>query len=372
MIKLADILNQYGDHYILKHQHKLTSQHLKAVKNIRSCRTPELGGHAEHCQDCGETLIHHNSCRNRHCNQCQSLKQHKWVEERCTDALPVPYYHVVFTLPKELNPLFLAFPKVCLDLLFKTASKTVSNMASSKTFYSAQVGIITTLHTWGQNLEFHPHIHMMIPSVGLSKSGLDLIQLPKKFFLPVKTMSKVFRAKFASALRTAFSDGNIQWNDFESLINSLFNKEWVVYCKKPFASTYHLVKYLSAYTHKIAISNTRILSCENDAVSFRWKDYRDGKQKVMTLDVEEFIRRFLLHVLPKGFVRIRHYGTLSNANRNKKLAVIKRYMGVKLYRPAPRTSREILSEILGRDLSRCPVCGGILLPGPIPVNSSSG
>lgn len=363
MIKLSDILNQYGDNYCEEHGQKLTLRHQKVIRHIQECRTAKLGGNSEHCEDCGELLVHYNSCRDRHCNQCQSLKQLQWVEARCTDALPVPYYHVVFTVPHILHPMFIADPDICLRILFKAASETVKELAGNPKFYHAQIGIISTLHTWGQNLEFHPHIHMMIPAIGLSPSGLTLVQLPKKFFLPVKTLSRVFRAKFAAILRDALTSGKTNWRDGDSLIESAFEKDWVVYSKKPFCSTWHLIKYLAAYTHKIAISNQRILSLENGVVSFKWKDYRDGLQKVMNLDVYEFIRRYLLHVLPQGFVRIRHYGILSNANRNRKLTTVKRLMNLDLTRPAPRSTTELLAEITGHCMGLCPKCGGKLIPG---------
>lgn len=362
MLELQDIFNRYGREFIASTT-LTTSQH-KAFNSIRRCRTHELGSNSYQCEACGHTEISYNSCRNRNCNKCQTIKRHEWMRERLNDALPVPYFHVVFTVPHVLNQLFLGNLKVLLNSLFSISHSTVSDAAANKDFFGGQIGIVSTLHTWGQNLSFHPHVHMMIPGVGLSPSGLSLVKASKKFFLPVKTLAKIFRARFLTNLKNLYDSKTLVTNldalSFQKLIDSLFKVDWVVYTKKPFASTWHLIRYLSNYTNKVAISNARLISMENYQVSYRYKDYRDLSSKVMELPVNEFLRRFFLHVLPSGFVRIRHYGLLSNALRNKKLVTIKTLLGFKIpIRLLLKINKEI--ELIQNSIRKCSFCGGSLI-----------
>ncbi|MCX8151392.1 MAG: IS91 family transposase [Candidatus Bathyarchaeota archaeon] len=363
MLELQDIVQTYGEEF--RKAHNLIHQQEKALASISNCRTEKLGGNVKVCSDCGCYEISYNSCRNRHCNKCQSIKRHQWIDERLKDLLPVPYFHVVFTIPQELHSLFLGNLKTLLNELFTQSAATVLQLAESKKFLGGQVGIISTLHTWGQNLSFHPHIHMMIPGVGLSKTGLNCNRASRKFFLPVKLMARIFRAKLLIRLKQLYMEGHIHFDEdktnFQALIECLFQKTWVVYAKKPFASTHYLLRYLSNYTHKVAISNSRLISMQNGNVSFRYKDYRDGKQKEMTLSVMEFLRRFCMHVLPKGFVRIRHYGVLSNTHRNKKLLLLKSLLGCLQPLQPKKSVLQLVDELIGRNPLQCRHCGGNLL-----------
>ena len=352
----ADIFRRYGPSY--RDAHKLPLNHLRAMHAIEICRTAGLGGRVDECEECGHLKISYNSCRNRHCPKCQFLKKEKWVEARGKELLPIEYFHVVFTLPDELNPLALRNREVLYNILFKAASETLTELASKR--LGVKAGFIAVLHTWGQNLMDHPHLHCIVSGGGLSEG--KWISSKRRFLFPVKALSRLFRGKFLAFLKKAYERKELSYagEEFTGFLRRLYAKEWVVYAKPPFNGPENVLGYLGRYTHRIAITNHRIISMEDGKVSFLWKDYADGnKQKVMTLEAFEFIRRFLLHVLPDGFVKIRHFGFLSNRRRKECLEACRMLLGVK--KPEPplaETWQESLLRITGIDLTRCPVCEG--------------
>jgi hypothetical protein len=320
--ELADVLNVHWP--AVEQSAQINGWQLRTLSAIRRCRTAELGGHVDACTACGTVRISYNSCRNRHCPKCQGKEREKWIVKREEDLLPVPYFHVVFTLPDLLNPLAMHKPKEVYDSLFASAWQTIETFGQDPKHLGAQTGMICILHTWGQTLQLHPHLHCIIPGGGLTKAGKWKTARSKgKFLFPVKAMSKVFRAKYVDALKSRIP------NLDKCFVDSLFKKDWVVYAKRPFAHPSHVVEYLGRYTHKIAISNHRLQAIENGTVSFGYKDYRqEGKKQTMTLDGAEFIRRFALHILPKGFVRIRHYGILSGSTKHIHIPQIRDQLGV--------------------------------------------
>jgi len=333
----------------------------KAFFAIRSCRTDILGSHVDRCDSCDYIHVSYNSCRSRHCPKCQGSKQKDWIEAQLSRLLPVGYFHVVFTLPQELNAVVLQNQALLYSILVKSAGDSIVELAKDSKFLGAQTGVTAVLHTWGQNLSFHPHVHCMVPGGGLSLDGRNFVTSRKKFFIPVRVISRKFRGKFLFHLKEAWNNGEIKFfNEVEklardvnflNLISSLYQKDWVVYCKKPFKSPWHVVSYLGRYTHRVAISNSRIMSFGGGSVTFRWKDYRDNNRiKLMTLDAAEFVRRFLLHVLPSGFTRIRHYGILSSRNIGTKLTLC-----IKLARV-----RVVVPEVV-RHVISCPLCGGVMV-----------
>ncbi len=336
---------------------------------IERCRTSALGGHIDECDSCGHIKISYNSCRNRHCPKCQGLAREKWLIARERDLLPVGYFHIVFTIPDELNPLVLRNPKEMYSLLFKASSETLMELGKDPKYLGAEIGHISILHTWGQNLMDHPHVHSIVPAGGLSLDGEKWIYSKKKFFIPIKVISRVYRGKFMFYFKRACQEGKIKFEgqiqrfankeELKILTDCLYKKEWVVYCKEPFSNPMRVMEYLGRYTHRIAISNQRIMGLKNGRVSFRWKDYADqSKNKVMELDAEEFIRRFLLHVLPLRFMKIRHYGILSNRSRMIKLTKCQEIFGTeKEKRIKPEQSwEELLLQIKGVDVRVCPKC----------------
>ena len=328
MFEVADIFRRYGAEY--RQFHRLPLKKLKAMNAIESCRTAELGGHVDECDSCGHLKISYNSCRNRHCPKCQGLPMAKWLLKRNQELLPVEYFHVVFTIPSELNALTLRNQVVLYNILFKAASETLLELGKDQKYLGGQLGFISILHTWGQNLLDHPHLHCVVPGGGLSVDGKRWISTQKGFFIPVKVLSRLFRGKFLAYLKKAYHDDKLSFpgeihllqfpQAFQKFLDNLYTQEWVVYCKPPFGSPKQVLNYLGRYTHRVAISNHRIVSMENGMVTFRWRDYRDGnKNKLMTVEASEFIRRFLLHILSNNFVKIRYYGFLSNSNRKTKL-----------------------------------------------------
>jgi hypothetical protein len=308
--ELADVLDRHWPE-VEKSAH-INGWQLRTLGAIKRCRTAEMGGHIDACTGCGSMRISYNSCRNRHCPKCQGKEREKWIEKREEDLLPVPYFHVVFTLPDTLNQLAMHNPKAVYDSLFAASWQTVETFGKDPKHLGAQTGMICILHTWGQQITLHPHLHCIVPGGGLTKAGNWKTARNKgKFLFPVKAMSKVFRAKYVDALKSRIADLD------KNLVNALFKKEWVVYAKRPFAHPSHVVEYLGRYTHKIAISNNRIQAIDETTVTFGYKDYRqEGKKQTMTLDGMEFVRRFALHILPKGFTRIRHYGILSGSTKH--------------------------------------------------------
>lgn len=339
----------------------------KTLESICSCRTPEMGGFIEQCIDCGETVAHFHSCGNRHCPVCQGTQQAKWIEKQLKNTLPVQYFHVVFTLPSELNPLVFSNQKILYGILFKAASETILEMSANKKNLGAQPGFTAVLHTWGQNLQFHPHLHCIVMGGGLSSDKCNFVQSSKKFFLPVKAVSKKFRGKFLFYLKQELDSEKLYLPSSQAdlafiqsrqiFLDQLYSSNWVVYTKKPFASPEHVIRYLGRYTHRVAISDSRILDFDpaTKKVSFEWKDYKDNnRKKVMTLDAVEFVRRFLLHVLPPGFMKIRHYGILGNRNREQKLSLCRRLLKVIVsVNKSTNTQLETAKNL-------CKVCNGIL------------
>ena len=306
------------------------------VDRILACRTARLGGHVEECDDCGHRRISYNSCRNRHCPKCQGSAQADWLDRRQADVLPVPYAHVVFTLPQALAPLALQNPRVVYDLLLRTTAETLQEIAQNPRHLGARLGFFTILHTWGQALVHHPHVHCVVPAGGLHDDGTWTSCRPG-FFLPVRVLSRVFRGKFVAGLKDAFRNGRIEVHGrlaryrtpatFERLLHQACRTEWVVYAKPPFDAPEHVLKYLARYTHRIAISNHRLLHVDGQSVTFHFKDYRSRRARSLTLPLAEFARRFLLHVLPKGFVRIRYYGFMANGNRARLLTTCRDALG---------------------------------------------
>jgi ribosomal protein L32 len=370
-LELQDVFQQFG--HLYRANHPLPLNQLKTMKAIESCRTSSQGGHIDECDSCGHERISYNSCRNRHCPKCQGLAKEQWLLERERDLLNIGYFHVVLTVPDSLNPLALQNQKVFYALLFKAASETLLELSRDPKYLGAEIGFISVLHTWGQNLMDHPHVHLIVPGGGLSFDGTRFVPSRKKFFIPVKVLSRKFKGKFLAFLKKAFQDGDLKFYGqiehlsgklkFHALIDSLYQKEWVVYCKKPFKSPWHVLRYLGRYTHRVAISNQRIVSLHNDRVSFQWRDYKDkNHNKVMMLEASEFIRRFLLHVLPSRFVKIRHYGILSNRNRNRKLRLCQKLTFSKSREVQKLSASELLLKLTGLDLRVCPSCGkGIMI-----------
>ena len=372
-LELGEILRRHGGHYIATHP--VSPVQHKVFRALSQCRTAALGGHLEACNRCGHRRAVYHSCRNRHCPKCQTLAQADWLEARRADLLPVDYFHVVFTLPHAICPLALYRPRVIYALLFRAATDTLATFARDARYLSASsggtLGITAILHTWGQNLSLHPHLHCVVTGGALALDGKRFITpRHKRFLFPVRALAKVFRAKFIEGLRHAFERGKLGEDaTVPKLCNKLRGLNWVVYAKPPFAGPESVLAYLGAYTHRIAISNHRILKLENGRVSFRYRDYADGrKQKIMRLEVDEFIRRFGLHVLPKGFVRIRHYGLLANRARQKKIARCRALLSApEVSKPVEQTLQEKLLRIAGIDIQQCPACqqGRMVVVGEI-------
>ena len=368
-LEVADIFRQYGPIY--RESHRLSRNHGRVMRAIEVCRTAVLGGHKDKCDNCGHLEISYNSCRNRHCPQCQTLRKEKWIEARREDLLPIEYFHVVFTIPSELNHLVSMNQRVLYDLLFHSASETLAELTKDPKHLGAKVGMIGLLHTWGQNLMDHPHIHWIVTGGGLSPDGSRWISSRKGFFIPVRVLSALFRGKFLGLLKDCFQRGDLVFSanlrhlqdpgDFETFLRHLYHHKWVVYCKPPFDGPKGVLQYLGRYTHRIAISNNRILTIRDGNVSFLWRDYADhNRQKTMTLKADEFIRRFLLHVLPSRYVRIRHFGLLANRNRKDNIAACRKILGdgktVTKENDRQETWQEQLLRICGIDVTTCRVC----------------
>lgn len=360
MIEVQDIFARYAESFL--QNHKVSIVQYKALNDIINCRTAKLGGHVDNCPECGFTRISYNSCRNRHCPKCQTLAKERWIESIKADLLNVKYFHVVFTLPQELNMVIYNDQKNMYNLMFKCVSETICKLAADKKYLGAQVGLTTVLHTWGQNLCFHPHIHCIVAAGGLTVNN-EWVDSKKNFFLPVKVLSRKFKGKFLALLKQQ------KPNLDPSIFNICYDKEWVVYCKPPFKTAGSVVEYLGRYTHRVAISNNRILKLENGQVTFKWRDYKDSSSwKEMTITAEEFIRRFLMHVLPRGFTKIRHFGFLSSRGKQTKLLLCKKLTHSSLIQKEKLNTEKLLIKILGRDPNLCPKCGfsGLIKTGLAP------
>ena len=369
-LEVADLFRRYGETY--RKSHRLSRSQLRTMRALEICRTAALGGHVDECETCGVQTISYNSCRNRHCPKCQGLDRQKWLEERCAELLPVPYFHVVFTVPEELNPLALSHPAWFYNLLFECASKTLLEIALDPKHLGARIGVLAVLHTWSQTLGLHPHVHCIVPGGGLSADGQRWVGSRPAYFLPVQVLRSLFRGKFLAAVKAAYQAGKLRLPDslspasaFKSLLDRLYDKTWVVYSKPPFGSPEQVLSYLARYTHRVAISNSRLMRLENDQVTFTYKDYsQSGRRREMVLPAEEFIRRFLLHVLPEGFVRIRYYGLLSNRYRAENLALCRELLAgeapsgeVPVSAPVEEERWEsLLCRLTGKDPRVCPEC----------------
>ena len=370
-LQLADILRHGFSDYLAKYG-PLPDEHYKVVNAITSCKTSALGGHVYRCDECGHEHIAYNSCRNRHCPSCQVKARIKWVEARMKELLPVPYFHVVFTIPQQLNPFALRNKKAMYSILFKAASETLKELASNPKWIHAETGFMSVLHTWGQTLIDHPHLHCIVPGGGLVKNGKKWKHCRKDFLFPFEVMRKLFRGKFMAFFKKAVLAGEIRlfgslqhYSDkgkYRRLIDKLYRIKWNVYAKRPFAGPEAVIKYLGGYTHRIAISNHRLEKMENGKVSFRYKDHTDnGKTKSMTLETTEFIRRFLMHVLPTAFTRIRYFGFMANRKRKEKLLLCRNLLTNRMDdntqdQGEAREWHEIVCDLIGRDPFLCPMC----------------
>jgi hypothetical protein len=368
--ELADIFRSHGESY--QKTHCLSASQRKVMRAVSVCRTKELGGHLKQCDACGFEHPTYNSCRNRHCPKCQSLAKAKWLEKQTSELLPVGYFHLVFTLPHELNRLILADKKIGLSLLFKAVSETLLEFGQSR--FGGTVGIIAVLHTWDQTLKDHFHLHCLVPAGALSVDQNRWIAARENFLFPVTALSRAFRGKFLDLLKHNIERGKIAAAHNET--TALWKKNWVVYAKKPFGSPHTVLDYLGRYTHRVALSNHRILQVENGEVTLSYRDRKDGdRKKTLTLDALEFIRRFLLHVLPDGFMRIRHFGFLANRSKKQTLAQCRKLLGANpALAPIPKESaKDLLLRITGIDLSRCPNCqkGTMIVIADLPRISSS-
>ncbi len=360
--EVADIIRQHGKSFIEKNRSWLTWLHVRVLFAVEHCRTAALGGHLDRCCHCGHEATSFNSCRSRHCPKCQTNARNKWLAERGKELLPVKYVHVVFTIPHQLSWLALQNKKVVYDLLFRASAATLLEIAADPKHLGAEIGFLSVLHTWGQNLQHHPHLHCVVPAGGLSADHTHWVHPRYPFFLPVKLLSRVFRGKFIAGLKRAFYQHKLVFPGslkpfaeskvFHAFLRPLFRQDWVVYSKRPFGGPQHVLQYLARYTHRVAISNHRIVDVADGKVTFRWKDYaHKGKQKLMTVTAEEFLRRFLLHTLPRGFVRIRFCGFLANRRRGPALPLCQTLLRTEPpVQPSSTTSA-------GASLWLCPCCG---------------
>jgi hypothetical protein len=377
--EVADVIREHGDALVAKYGGLLTLEQKRALRQLAVCRTAALGGHVQRCLDCGREQIAYNSCRNRHCPKCQALSRARWLERQIEHLLPVEYFHVVFTLPAALAALVQANARLLYEILLQKAAQTMRDVAANPKRLGARVGMLLVLHTWGQNLHYHPHVHAVVTGGGLSCNPLGVLDAVPRwvscrpgFFLPVRVLSRVFRGKFLEGLRQAFHDGTLRLpaslaglaapEAFARWLSPLTRQEWVVYAKPPFGGPEQVLKYLARYTHRVAISNQRLLSLNDGQVTFRYKDYADDhRSKTMTLSGEEFLRRFLQHVLPHGFVKIRHYGLLAPRGRKQRLALCRRLLLPATIAAGLSASGDGSAGVRPAREPCCPHCGGTRL-----------
>jgi hypothetical protein len=372
-LEVADVFRLYGEAYRRKHRASLSTSQRRVMTAIEVCRTAALGGHLERCDSCPYERPCYDSCRDRHCPKCQSLARAEWVEKRKAEVLDCQYFHLVFTLPEVIAAIAYQNKDLVYGILFRAAAETLSTIAADPQHLGAEIGFFAVLHTWGQNLLFHPHLHCVVPGGGISPDGTRWLPCRPRFFLPVRVLSRLFRRLFLTYLQEAFDAGQLQFfsslevlhdpEDFARYLNPLRKQKWVVYAKPPFAGPQQVVDYVGRYTHRVAISNHRLLEIEDQQVKFQWRDYRDNnQQKTMILSTEEFIRRFLLHVLPRGFHRIRYYGFLGNRYRKEKLEQCRQLLNMtppnqSSSQPQPREDyRDRYERLTGHSLRECPVC----------------
>jgi len=373
LLELADLINAAGHRFLDRPPAWFTWLHLKVLVAIERCRTAAMGGHADQCTGCGHRAISYNSCRNRHCPKCQGQARDRWLAARRSELLATPYAHVVFTLPHQLAPLALQNKKVIYGLLFRCSADTLIDIAADPQHLGAEIGFFSVLHTWNQKLQHHPHVHCVVAAGGLSQDHNHWVHPRKdKFFLPVGVLSKVFRGKFIEAILQAHASGQLQFHGllsglaqpklFRSFIRQLYIPRWVVYCKPAFGGPEQVLRYLGAYTHRVAISNRRFVALKDGKVTFRWRVWdHKNKKRLLTLPVDEFLRRFLLHVLPRGFVRIRHFGFLAGRRRGALVPLCKQLLstGTSIMLD-PRSSRSD-PRSMPAPLWTCPVCGGPMI-----------
>jgi hypothetical protein len=369
-LEVADIFRRYGAAY--REAHPLPLEQLRVMRAIEVCRTAALGGHLEECDHCQFTRNAYNSCRNRHCPKCQNTERAKWLESRKAELLPVEYFHVVFTVPEQVAQIAFYNKETVYNILFRATADTLLTIAGDPKHLGAGIGFFAILHTWGQNLLHHPHLHCVVPGGGLSPDHERWISCLPGFFLPVRVLSRLFRRLFLEALQEAFENGQLNFFGdlehlrdaaaFTSFVAPLRGTEWVVYAKPPFGGPQQVLEYLGRYTHRVAISNQRLLSLSDDQVSFQWKDYRSEhkqKSKVMTVPADEFVRRFLIHTLPPGFQRIRHFGFMANCHRQAKLDLCRQLLShpIQDLLPQPADCRFLLEALTPEPVRRCPRCG---------------
>jgi hypothetical protein len=371
-LEVAEVIRSCRDAFLQRYGAGLTPERRRALDDLTACRTAALGGHVLGCPGCGHQEVSYNSCGNRHCPKCQATAAARWLEAQAADLLETPYFHVVFTLPSALGPLGLSNPRVVYGLLMRAAAATLLEVAADPKHLGAEVGVLAVLHTWGQNLTLHPHVHCVVTGGGLSPDGSRWVAGRVDFFLPVRVLSRVFRGKFLAGLRAAFERGRLRFpgrlaalarpGGFDRLIAEAVRTEWVVYARPPWGGAATVLKYLARYTHRAALSNRRLVALEDGRVSFRWKDYaHGGRHGTMTLEAVEFVRRFLLHVLPTGFVRVRHYGLLANRHRREKLARCRELLGMATTPQADTTTTDRVPppghEAAVTPTRVCPRCG---------------
>jgi hypothetical protein len=373
VLEAADIFRRHGEAFRAAQRSHLSRDQRRVMTAVEACRTAALGGHVERCDDCGNTRIAYNSCRDRHCPKCQSLARAQWLADRQAELLPVPYFHVVFTVPAPIAAIALQNKAAVYDILFKAVAETIRAIGANPKHLGAETGMVAILHTWGQTLTHHPHVHCIVPGGGLGPDRRWIGCRPG-FFLPVHVLSRLFRRLFLERLQAAFEAGDLTFFGdlahlsepaaFARYLGPVKRVAWVVYAKPPFGGAKQVLDYLGRYTHRVAIGNSRLIDCEGGTVRFHWKDYRaHDKHKVMSLQADEFIRRFLLHVLPSGFRRIRHFGFLANTHRTAKLIQIRAALDTP--EPPPKVQsagyREIYATLTGRRLDVCPCCGGRMI-----------
>jgi Putative transposase/Transposase zinc-binding domain len=368
-LEVADVFRRYGQAYRQNHGPSMSAEQRRVMTAIEVCRTAVLGGHLERCDQCDYERNCFNSCRDRHCPKCQSLARAQWIEHRQAELLDCPYFHVVFTVPEEIAAIAYQNKEMVYDILFKSTAETLKTIAADPKHLGAEIGFFAVLHSWGQNLMHHPHLHCVVPGGGLSADGQRWARCRARFFLSVRVLSRLFRRLFLESMEKAFNSGKLQFfaaleflrdsHAFAARIAGAKESEWVVYAKRPFAGPQQVLDYVGRYTHRVAISNNRLVDIENGRVQFHWKDYRDNNQiKVTDLGADDFIRRFLLHVLPEGFQRIRYYGFLANRDRRKKLTLCRQLLGMQTLSQTTSVKdyRERYQELTGRSLTLCPRC----------------
>jgi ssDNA-binding Zn-finger/Zn-ribbon topoisomerase 1 len=373
-LEVADIFRGHGPAWRQANAGHVSLDQLKVMSAIESCRTAALGGHVVRCEKCSHTLIAYNSCRNRHCPKCQGAAAKEWLAEREAELLPVPYYHVVFTLPAQIADIAYQNKAVVYDLLFKVSAETLITIAADPKHLGARVGVLSVLHTWGSALTHHPHVHMIVPCGGISLDGSKWVSCRLGFFLPVRVLSRLFRRLFLEKIAAAHAAGELRFfgnhapltdaKAFTAYLAPLRNSEWVIYSKRPFGGPREVLRYLARYTHRVAISNRRLIALDDKTVTFKWKDYRiEGREryKVMTLAINEFIRRFLIHVLPSGFHRIRYYGLLASTTRAQNIARARQLLAVPLLPIDAIKAASINTDEPQTPKHPCPCCGGRMI-----------